>query len=80
MARGGAIRLDPLRQEALDFLDSTVENRRAAMPNAHGGFQLVMYRYYRMFYGLFHGKSESQMDDDWGYPQFMETPIDGLYH
>ena len=25
--------------------------------------------------GLFHGTSQSKMDDDWGYPPFQETSI-----
>ena len=25
--------------------------------------------------GLFHGKSHLEMDDDWGYPMTLETPI-----
>jgi hypothetical protein len=24
--------------------------------------------------GLFHGKSENNMDDDWGYPYFLGKP------
>ena len=26
--------------------------------------------------GLVHGKSQSKMDDDWGYPHFRRPPID----
>ena len=26
--------------------------------------------------GLFHGKSQSKMDDDWGYPHYWKPPYD----
>ena len=30
--------------------------------------------------GLFHGKSHREMDDDWGYPYFKQTPYDVHVH